>query len=89
MWINASENHYDVSECNGLYNISTISIRILCVIFVLDVNECMPNRCENGGNCTDRVNEYNCTCAIGYTGADCETGQHCCKLFCNINVFSY
>ena len=35
----------------------------------------MPNPCENGGNCTDGVNEYLCTCISGYTGTDCETGK--------------
>ena len=35
----------------------------------------MPNPCENGGNCTDGVNEYNCTCVSGYTGTECETGK--------------
>ena len=42
---------------------------------LLDVNDCMPNPCENGGNCTDGVNEYFCTCIPGYTGTDCETGK--------------
>ena len=69
-----TENHSNVSECNSLY--SEILTRSLCVIFVLDVNDCMPNPCENGGNCTDGVNEYLCTCITGYTGTDCETGKY-------------
>ena len=68
-----TENHSNVSECNTLY--SEILTRSLCVTFVLDVNDCMPNPCENGGNCTDGVNEYFCTCIPGYTGTDCETGK--------------
>ena len=35
----------------------------------------MPSPCENGGNCTDGVNEYICNCVTGYTGTDCETGK--------------
>ena len=42
---------------------------------VADVNECIPNPCDNGGNCTDGVNEYNCACVAGYTGTVCETGK--------------
>ena len=30
--------------------------------------------CQNGGSCNDYGNEYNCTCAAGYEGTDCETG---------------
>ena len=41
----------------------------------LDVNDCMPNPFKNGGNCTDGVNEYSCTCVLGFTGTDCETGK--------------
>ena len=43
--------------------------------FVLDVNDCMPDPCKNSGNCTDGVNEYNCTCVPGYNGTNCETGK--------------
>ena len=45
------------------------------ILFVIDVDDCMPNPCENGGNCTDGINEYNCTCAPGYTGVNCETSK--------------
>ena len=68
-----TENHSNVSECKSLY--SEILTRSLCVIFVLDVNDCMSNPCENGGSCTDGVNEYNCSCASGYTGTDCERSE--------------
>ena len=50
-------------------------ITSLSVIFFPDVNDCMPDSCENGGNCTDMVNEYTCICVLGYTGADCETSK--------------
>ena len=40
---------------------------------ILDINDCMPNPCENDGNCTDGVNEYSCTCILGYSGTHCET----------------
>ena len=52
-----------------------ISTRSLCTIFDLDVNDCMPDPCKNSGNCTDGINEYNCTCIPGYNGTNCETGK--------------
>ena len=36
------------------------------------MNECDPNPCSNGGNCTDQLNAYLCSCETGYTGTDCE-----------------
>ena len=41
----------------------------------VEIDECSPNPCQNGGVCTDMVNGYSCTCAAGYTGNDCETGE--------------
>jgi hypothetical protein len=40
-----------------------------------DINECLSNPCKNGGTCTDSVNKFNCTCAAGYKGAICDTGN--------------
>ena len=37
---------------------------------LLDINECDPNPCGHG-NCTDGVNDYNCTCDPGWTGVNC------------------
>ena len=35
--------------------------------------------CENGGTCNDDVNAYTCSCADGYQGDNCETGNcHAC-----------
>ena len=33
------------------------------------------NPCGNGGTCNDYINEFNCTCASGYEGTLCETGN--------------
>ena len=44
---------------------------------VSDVDECSSNPCENGATCSDGINEYNCQCAAGYMGANCETGSSC------------
>ena len=39
-----------------------------------DTNECTSTPCQNGGNCTDQVNGYSCTCEDGYEGINCDTG---------------
>ena len=39
-----------------------------------DIDECGSNPCQFGGNCTDLINGYNCTCSDGYMGVLCETG---------------
>ena len=39
----------------------------------VDIDECAPSPCQNGGKCTDGVNSYSCACAEKYTGATCET----------------
>ena len=62
-----------MSEYNRLTYSSLITS--LSVIFIPDVNDCMPDSCQNGGNCTDGVNEYICICILGYTGVDCETSK--------------
>ncbi len=38
----------------------------------VDIDECNPNPCQNGGTCTDGINEYTCECIEGYTGNSCE-----------------
>lgn len=38
---------------------------------------CSPSPCQNGGTCElqseDDMNEYVCTCSVGYTGVNCES----------------
>ena len=48
---------------------------IALVLQFLDIDECESKPCKNGGACEDGENSYTCTCAPGYTGNDCETGN--------------
>ena len=42
---------------------------------LLDIDECDPVPCRNGGTCFDGINEYRCHCMAGYTGDVCEIGE--------------
>ena len=43
-----------------------------------DENDCVNNPCQNGGICQDLFRGYQCTCAPGWNGNNCTTGE---KLF--------
>ena len=38
----------------------------------VDINECGSIPCLNGGNCTDQVDGFQCTCPPGWTGSNCQ-----------------
>jgi len=42
-------------------------------LFVLDIEPCHSNPCENNGVCSKSGNSYNCACSAGYTGRRCES----------------
>ena len=43
--------------------------------FVSDVDDCFVGPCSNGGNCTDLVDDFHCSCAAGWTGKQCTTSK--------------
>ena len=47
--------------------------------FKTDIDDCASHPCKNTGNCTDRVNGFNCSCAPGFNGTQCEAGSSSCK----------
>lgn len=36
-----------------------------------EYNECESNPCLNGGQCTDQIGGFSCTCTRGYAGKRC------------------
>ncbi len=38
-----------------------------------ETNECLPNPCQNGGTCSDLINDYSCACSPGYSDKNCST----------------
>ena len=45
-------------------------------VCVVEIDECSPNPCKNGGNCTGMVNGFSCSCVAGYTGEYCSNGKY-------------
>ena len=39
-----------------------------------DILECRSSPCTNGGTCMEMLDGYQCQCANGFTGVNCETG---------------
>ncbi|XP_028301371.1 protein crumbs homolog 1 isoform X2 [Gouania willdenowi] len=39
---------------------------------------CEPNPCQNGGECQDHFNNYNCSCASGWGGTHCDFYTNTC-----------
>ena len=33
----------------------------------MEIDECLPHPCENGGTCTDLVNGYRCDCSSEFS----------------------
>jgi len=48
---------------------------MLLLLSCVDIDECSPNPCENGGNCTDGINHYDCACREGFTDKNCSTSM--------------
>ena len=49
------------------------------MIFFLDINDCAEDTCQNEGACIDKVNGYECDCADGWDGPNCETSNTFCR----------
>ena len=45
------------------------------MIFNLDIDECASSPCQHGATCNESLARYDCTCAPGYNGTNCEIGE--------------
>ena len=59
------------------YILCNTFLKIYIYIPFLDIDDCAPNPCQNGGTCTDGVDSYNCTCVAGFIGINCGTSEFC------------
>ena len=46
------------------------------MINTVDIDDCNHMDCGHGATCVDGVNTYTCTCAMGYTGPNCNTSMY-------------
>ena len=56
------------------------------IAIVIDIDDCMPNRCLNGGTCIDLVGGYSCSCATYYSGRNCAKSKYT-RMFIYMYVF--
>ena len=46
------------------------------VFWFSDIDDCANSPCQNGGSCTDGVNQFTCQCVPGFTGTNCEISKY-------------
>ena len=72
-------NLFSLKPNLNFLEIALVSSRKLAVfniyLYFSDIDDCNPNPCENGSTCSDKVNDYNCTCMAGYFGKNCSQGM--------------
>ncbi|XP_072031584.1 uncharacterized protein [Amphiura filiformis] len=59
-----------IGECKANPFFMLANCHKSCKVCIDD--ECVSNPCQNGATCTDGDNSYNCTCAPGFRGENCE-----------------
>lgn len=57
-------------------------------VILVELDECASNPCQQAAPCLDLINQYECVCPPGYTGANCETGKYTFKQNGLINLLS-
>lgn len=44
----------------------------------MNIDDCASAPCQNAGTCQDGVNDYTCSCTLGYTGKNCSVRSDAC-----------
>ena len=51
-------------------------------VFLVVINHCQPDPCENGGICINGIDDFTCDCQevndVAYDGRTCDTGMCLC-----------
>ena len=48
----------------------------VCIYYIVGVDDCASQPCQNGGICTNEVHGHRCSCEPGDTGDECQTSEH-------------
>ena len=72
-FLKISQNIWQNKNCLSCQSVS---------ICALDIDDCAPSPCQNGGTCTDGVDSYNCICVAGINGTNCEISEFCVEKMC-------
>jgi len=49
------------------------------VLLVININECLDNKCQHESKCIDGIASYTCDCRNGYNGTFCEVDIDDCE----------
>ncbi|XP_041475008.1 protein eyes shut homolog [Lytechinus variegatus] len=48
----------------------------------VNIDDCLPTSCDNGGTCIDQVNGFSCVCLEQFSGPTCQSSSSCDTLDC-------
>lgn len=64
-----------------LFSCHILDISNKILLIHTDIDDCLPNPCQNNGTCFDLVNDYNCDCMAGFDGTNCERSKNIHTVF--------
>ena len=67
---------YFLRSPSNIININRCILIVSLLSSKTDIDDCASHPCKNNGTCTDQVNGFNCSCAPGFNGVQCETGNY-------------
>lgn len=64
------------SSINRISRSRMYTSKYVMLSFCSDIDDCDSGPCMNGATCTDKVNGYQCDCAPGYSGMNCDQSEY-------------
>ncbi len=79
---------YNYTHCQNGAIVLYLCFRHRLITLFSEIDECESSPCSNGGQCTDIIAGYHCTCPPGYNYTHCENGIFKCALMFYKIIFS-